>query len=233
MRLYLEEEVSENRHIVDTYFKILERIGFEVKEKGRLYLNLPDSALSEAKTFLGGKYKKLAGIAPVSNIKIKNWVPEKTAELIHKLKGMSYDVVLFCADTEFSDRVQSLMGNSQLMVIRRIEFPLLMGIISLCKIFIGVDTGPTHLAAALRVPTIGLYGPTSSIVTGLYHEQGFSIQSETECPYYLPTSPYSPKEKMQECYLDGRCRLPIKTCTDSITIQEVMEAVHRIIQSSG
>lgn len=229
MGSYLDEEVSENRHIVDTYFRILEKIGFEVKERGHLCLNLPDSALSEAKAFLGEKIGRLAGIAPVSNVKIKTWAPEKTVELINRLKELSYDIVLFCADKEYFSRIQSLIGNDQL-VVGRIEFPLLMGIVSLCKIFIGVDTGPTHLANALRVPTIGLYGPTSSIVTGLYCEQGFSIQSAIECPYYLPTSPYSPKDKMQECYLDGCCRLPMKTCIDGITIEEVMETVHRIIQ---
>lgn len=228
MGSYLGEEVSESKHIVEVYFRILEKLGFEVKERGRLGLTLPESALSEAKAFLGNGAGKLAGIAPTSNIKIKNWSPEKTAELIKKLKELFYDVVLFCADKEYSNQVRDLTGNSVLSV-GRIDFPLLMGIVSLCKIFIGVDTGPTHLAAALGVPTVGLYGPTSGIVAGPYSKKGTYVQSSVACPYYNPLALFSPKERPMACYLEGRCKLPEKNCMDGITIEEVLETVHRII----
>lgn len=229
MGSYLEEEVSESRHIVEVYFRILEKLGFEVKERGRLCLTLPDSALSEAKAFLGNVNRKLAGIAPVSNIKIKNWSPEKTAELINKLKELSYDVVLFCTDTEIFGKVHDLTGNSAL-VVGRVDFPLLMGIVSSCKIFIGVDTGPTHLAAAIGVPTVGLYGPTSGTVAGPYSKKGTYVQSSVACSYYNPLALFSPKERPMACYLEGCCKLPANNCMDGITIEEVMEAVYRIIQ---
>lgn len=224
MGSYLEEEVSKSRHIVEVYFRILEKLGFEIRERGRLCLTLPDSALAEAKAFLGNRTGKLAGIAPISNIKIKNWAPEKTAELIKKLKEKSYDVVLFCADKEYSNKVRDLTGNSVLSV-GRIDFPLLMGIVSLCKIFIGVDTGPTHLAAALGVPTVGLYGPTSGIVAGPYSERSTSIQSSVACPYYNPLALFSPKEKLQECYLEGKCKLNMLNCVHEITLEEVIKAI--------
>ncbi|MEP9411401.1 MAG: glycosyltransferase family 9 protein [Candidatus Brocadia sp.] len=227
MGSHLEEEVSEGRHIVEVYFRILEKLGFEIKERGCLFLTLPDSAVSEAKDFLKNMTGKLVGIAPVSNIKIKNWTPEKTAELIHKLKELSYDVVLFCADKEFLQDIT--IGNNEL-VVGQVDFSLLMGIVSLCKIFIGVDTGPTHLAAAIGVPTIGLYGPTSGTVAGPYSKKGTYIQSSVACHYYNPLALFSPKERPMACYLEDRCKLPANNCMNGITIEEVMEAIHRIIQ---
>jgi ADP-heptose:LPS heptosyltransferase len=208
-------------------------MGFEVNEKGNLYLNLPDSALKEARTFLGGKTERLAGIAPISNIKVKNWTPEKTAELAIRLEGMSYNIVLFCADKEFSKNVRNLIGDDAITVVERVDFSLLMGIIALCNIFIGVDTGPTHLAAALGVPAVGLYGPTSGIVTGPYGERAISVQSEVDCPYYRPISPFSPKERLQECYVEDKCKLSMTNCVGKIETQSVMEAIYRVLVKRG
>lgn len=45
---------------------------------------------------------------------------------------------------------------------------------------VGNDTGPLHLAAAARVPTLGLFGPTSGARNGPYGPTGHFIQSGTE-----------------------------------------------------
>ena len=45
---------------------------------------------------------------------------------------------------------------------------------------VGNDAGPLHLAAALGVPTIGLYGPTRPERNGPYGPQVRVIQSPTE-----------------------------------------------------
>jgi ADP-heptose:LPS heptosyltransferase len=47
-----------------------------------------------------------------------------------------------------------------------LELPLLAAILSQCHLFIGNDSGITHLAAALGVPTIALFGPTDPYVWG-------------------------------------------------------------------
>ncbi len=228
---YLEEEVVDTRHIVDTYFKILERAGLEIKDRRRLYMELPEAAASNAKSLLNSRHGRWAGVAPVSNMKIKNWTPEKTAELIKKLDGMSYDVIFFCGNKEFAEKVQNLVGNECVTAVEHVSFSLLTGIISVCDIFIGVDTGLSHAAAALGVPTVGLYGPTSGIVTGLYSSAGVSVQSKIDCQYYKPTAPFSPKETLQECYRKDKCLLPMINCVAKIETEDVINAVHRLKKS--
>jgi lipopolysaccharide heptosyltransferase I len=44
---------------------------------------------------------------------------------------------------------------------------------------IGGDTGPVHVAAALGVPTVGLYGPTSALRNGPYGPRATAIESPT------------------------------------------------------
>ena len=50
------------------------------------------------------------------------------------------------------------------------------------RILIGGDTGPMHLAAALGVPTVALYGPTDPARTGPFSDKAIALrhpQSET------------------------------------------------------
>jgi heptosyltransferase I len=50
------------------------------------------------------------------------------------------------------------------------------------RIFVGGDTGPLHLAAALEVPVIGLYGPTDPARTGPFGTKAIALrhpESET------------------------------------------------------
>ncbi len=229
---YLEEEITETRHIVDTYFNILERMGFQVNERGRLYVDLPNSALSEAKVFLKERIDRLVGVDPISQMKVKTWPPEKTATLIKQLREMSYDVVLFCTDSTFIDRVQSCLNNEPITVVSYVDFSLLRGIIALCHAFVGVDTGLTHLAAALGVPTVGLYGPTSGIILRPYNAKGIAIQSSVDCPYYRPLSLFSPKEKFQECYIEDKCKLSMTNCVQEIAVEEVIKAIMRLLKES-
>ena len=54
-------------------------------------------------------------------------------------------------------------------------------VIAESEIVIGVDSGLTHLAAALGVPTLGLYGPTDVELTGCRGERAKSLQIELPC----------------------------------------------------
>jgi heptosyltransferase-1 len=49
-----------------------------------------------------------------------------------------------------------------------LELAALAGVLAGAAAAIGVDTGLAHLAAALKVPVVGIYGPTDPACTGLY-----------------------------------------------------------------
>ena len=60
--------------------------------------------------------------------------------------------------------VSSLSGGSA-----RVVQPSLLQLISLLRrtcLLVGGDTGPLHLASTLRVPTVGIYGPTDPARNG-------------------------------------------------------------------
>ncbi len=47
------------------------------------------------------------------------------------------------------------------------------------KLFIGGDTGPLHLAAALHIPVIGIYGPTNPARNGPFGTRSVVLRSES------------------------------------------------------
>jgi len=51
-------------------------------------------------------------------------------------------------------------------------------LISRCKLFIGSDSGPLHIASALSIPSIGLYGPTDPKRNGPYGTGNIAIRKD-------------------------------------------------------
>ena len=71
----------------------------------------------------------------------------------------------------------------------------LMALIKDCSLFITNDSGPMHLAAALDVPQIAIFGSTSETATGPFSPRAHVIKQAVECsPCFL-----------RECPIDFRC----------------------------
>lgn len=77
------------------------------------------------------------------------------------------------------------------------------------------DTGPIHLAAAVGTPIVGLYGPTSHLRNGPWSAADRCITRFDACA----------------CHHKRRCTARTR-CLDDITVDEVVRAVERRLQSS-
>ncbi|HSE96261.1 MAG TPA: glycosyltransferase family 9 protein [Methylomirabilota bacterium] len=59
------------------------------------------------------------------------------------------------------------------------SIPDMVALLRRAALVVGSDTGPIHVAAALGVPTLGLYGPTSARRNGPYGVRTAAVQSPT------------------------------------------------------
>ena len=76
----------------------------------------------------------------------------------------------------------------------------LVGVIQACDLFVGVDSGPLHIADSMNKPSIGLYGPTSPISWGLLSKTAALFQNEVFC------SPcYKDDGIFPACHNEHRC----------------------------
>lgn len=102
-------------------------------------------------------------------------------------------------------------------LIGKTNIPQLAYLMTKAKLFIGLDTGPTHIAAAMGITTIGLYGPNSPKRWGPYSINSQVIYHELSC---------------SECTRQfagqvSKCKNNI--CLQIITVNEVIEKIHKII----
>ncbi len=104
-------------------------------------------------------------IQPTSRWLFKCWEDDKMAALIDSLASDEWDIVLTAApdkkELAMIDNILSLCRNRQAISLAgKLTLPQLAALIDHAKLFIGVDSAPMHMAAALNTPCIALFGPT-------------------------------------------------------------------------
>lgn len=193
-------------HIVERIAQLL--IPFGVAPQSRdLHLSYPLNAerVARASKLLSVKNNRvLLGINLAGSNRSKYWGTDNYIELIKTLniKYPDFDVIIFHTQdyvSEFNELTKHTVCSAAPLTN---EFDDYVAMLSLTKIIISPDTAAVHIAAAFKIPCIGLFLWTGSKDTGL--------------PWYSFNSPY-------------RC---LKTSSGSlvnITVDEVIEAVDEIV----
>lgn len=153
-RLFLTRAVQPTR---ETYVgSRLDLIGEDSKDADLLSGTMPRTDPP------GGSAHKRIGLALGSEWATKRWPAEQAVALLEGLNVERSRLVLLGSDAERSlfaplvaaaaaDQIEDRIGGSVDDLIRAIES---------CDLVIGPDTGPTHIARAIGIPVIALFGPT-------------------------------------------------------------------------
>jgi heptosyltransferase-2 len=117
-------------------------------------------------------------------------------------------------DADLTNRIQSAIGGNPSAVLNlagQTSLRELMCLVKLCRVFLTNDTGPMHVAAALGVPVVAIFGSTSPELTGPI--------SSADVPHQILNSdaPCAPCF-LRECPIDFRCM-------NGISVERVVEAV--------
>ena len=121
----------------------------------------------KTKTFKNAKSeRKLVGINPGASYgSAKRWYPEEFAKVASKLSDQ-YDIVIFGGPNEkdIAIDIEKVLIENGVKNYRNLAGNTtaseLIGRIYDLDLFITGDSGPMHLAAALQVPTVAIFGPT-------------------------------------------------------------------------
>lgn len=104
-------------------------------------------------------------IQPTSRWMFKCWEDDKIAGLIDALAASGHEIVLTAApdkkELAMVDNILSLCRHPGVISLAgQLTLPQLAALIDHARLFIGVDSAPMHMAAALNTPCIALFGPT-------------------------------------------------------------------------
>lgn len=105
----------------------------------------------------------------------KLWPETYWQELVKLATKENYEVLLPWADEVEKQRAKAMGGT----VLPKLSLEEVANIIARAKGVVTVDTGLGHLAVALNIPTVSLYGPTDPKLTGTYGEREITLAAKT------------------------------------------------------
>lgn len=105
--------------------------------------------------------RPVIGMHPGATWPAKRWPPERFAELADVLRSKLGAHVIITAGPSDAAVVAavSACAVSAPSVLNVLPLRQLAAVISCCRAFVSNDAGPMHIAAALGVPTVGIFGP--------------------------------------------------------------------------
>jgi heptosyltransferase-3 len=87
------------------------------------------------------------------------------------------------------------------------------------RLFIGVDSAPMHIAAAVGTPTVGIFGPSSELEWGPWRVAQRVVASTAH-----PCRP---------CGLDGCGGSKVSECLTTLPMERVLEAARELLAATG
>ena len=153
----------------------------------------------------------------------KRWYPERFAGVASRLADeWSARVVIFGGpgETAIAADIESRLQGTAANVAGKTSVRELMALIKRCNFFITNDSGPMHIAAALDVPLVAIFGSTDHTGTSPYNRKAVVVRNDVEC---APC-------KLRECPTDHRC---MTTVTEESVIDAALELAGRLQAGDG
>lgn len=202
-------------HLVIAYKSLLEPLGIAIsKSSPHLYLTKKEQTAAREKFAEKGIQNQdiVIGINPGAAYgSAKCWLPERFKQLSQHLIEDPCVKLVYFADKAGTPLVQDICAGfptSQVVNLAgQTSLRQLMATIQSCDFFLTNDSGPMHVASALDVPLIALFGSTSDIATSPY-KGGIVIHKHVPCsPCYR-----------RQCPIDFRCmtRIEVREVYDNL-----------------
>jgi heptosyltransferase-3 len=217
------QPLNARRHMVERNLDALRRIGIQ-PGGGERRLTLVPGPGAEARVDGLLAQHGLAGRSfvhfhPASRWQFKCWPVEKNAELIRCLQDEGERVVVTCApdarEMEFAEAMLGQAGAGVANLAGQLSLKELGALAQRARLFVGVDSAPMHIAAAMGTPVVALFGPSGELEWGPWG-----------VPHRVVTSTAHP---CRPCGIDGCGGSKISECLTTLPVTRVMAAISELL----
>ncbi len=165
--IFYNKKISVNGslHAVDRCLEIAKSIGAKI-DKVEFPFFINDAERKKIKNLIGDLQEYVV-VIPSARWKTKRWSPENFGALISKL-SVPCIVTGSRADEQIVKEVMRFSNGKGTNFCGKTDLKELTALIAGAKAVVSNDSGPMHIAAALGVPVIALFGPTDPYKTGPY-----------------------------------------------------------------
>jgi heptosyltransferase-2 len=219
-------EESRRLHHIEYYLNIIRALGpVKIAPGARPVLYIGEDETRHAGDFLEKmgvpEGSALAGVAPGAAYgPAKRWGEERFAEALSSLtEELGGAALIFGGpgDVEAAEKVfegTSDKAGPVLNLAGQTTLRQCMALMKRLSVFITNDSGAMHLAAALGVPTVAIFGSTDPALTGPRGEKTRVVIKKTEC---------SP------CF-ERVCKHGHMECMKAVTVDDVLEAARDLLR---
>ena len=220
------------RHTVECNLDALRRIGLQpAPSDKRLVLCPGDADAARADSLLaqrGVEARRFVHMHPGSRWLFKCWAPERYAALLDRIAGDGTRIVLTGApDARERALIDAIVAASPEPA--RTRLVDLCGALSLrelaaltrrARVFVGVDSAPMHIAAAMGTPVVALFGPSGEV-----EWRPWGVAHRVVCSIDHPCRP---------CGNDGCGGGKVSECLTELPVERVHEALAELLaETSG
>lgn len=220
------------RHEVELYLDVVRALKIELDDPRLVYRPRP-----EYRTFAARLFEEwgLTGEAPVvaihpggaanpgMQLPAKRWPPARFAAVADRLTeeaGVRVLILGHGSDAQAARQTRAAMRRAAVDLVGQTSFGQMAAVIERCHLFIGNDSGPMHLAAAVGTPVLAILGPTLPEAYAPYRATGAVLFHADACPARRAGRPFRPGPV-------GAC--PDCRCIDAVHVEEAWQAAARLL----
>lgn len=215
----------ESEHRLEHDLAALRLLGLDPKPEPPVLRTAPEDEaaagrlLAEAGVAPGDR-RPLVLLQPGARYWFKAWPVERFAELADRLTERYGCLVLVGgspAERETAETVRALARSAPLVLAGRTSLLEFAALLTRCALFVGNDNGPMHMAAALGVPVVALFGPSDPAVWGPRGRRVLTLSKGLDC---------------RRCF-HPTCFRGEERCMKLISTDEVFAAAERALAAAG
>lgn len=160
----------------------------------------------------------LAYVNPAARWQSKHWLVQRWSRLCDRLAAAGVRAVFggSAADLPYIREILGQMEHPGIVAAGRLGLRESVALIRRARVYVGVDTGPMHMAAMVGTPVVALFGPTHPERVGPYGVRSSVLQAgDVDCL----------------CCRRRECSRPL--CMEGISVEQVLAEVLRMVEAKG
>jgi len=204
------------RHQVELNLDALRRVGVQPSLAERKVVFVPGRQAEAKVSQLVPE--SFIHMHPASRWSFKCWPAEKNAELIDRFASEGHPVVLTSAadpaELELVGKIVALSKAKTISLAGTLSVKELGALTARARLFVGVDSMPMHLAAAMGTPTVALFGPSGENEWGPWNVERRIVTTMHTC---------------RPCGLDGCGGGKVSECLSFLPVDAVHAAARELL----
>ena len=145
----------------------------------------------------------------------KRWHTDRFAHVAETLaRELNLNIALIGSEAERSiaEQVRDQITSRAAILNGKTSLETLIGVLSESSLMVTNDSGPMHIAAALGIPTVAVFGSTDERVTGPHGARTRIVKQAVECSPCL----------LRDCPIDHRCM-------NAVSVEDVCRAARELV----